>query len=116
MPNGTAASYPVLLGLPSVRRVLVGMQLALIGKSMAGVALVLFTLATFESAQLAGLTAFVAMFPGLVLGPLSGALLDRHGRTRLVVLDLVAQPMALVLIGGLAQVHLLSAWLLLVIV
>src|SRR5438270_9190103 len=88
------ASYRALLAVPSVRRVLVGMQVALIGKRILGVALVLFTLAAYGSPELAGLAAFLATFPGLILSPVAGALLDRHGPTRLVILDLVVQPAA----------------------
>jgi len=116
VPETANASYRALLAVPFVGRVLLSMQLALVGKQMAAVALVLFTLAAYGSAELAGLVAFLAMFPGLVLGPVAGALLDRHGRARLVVLDLVVQPAALVLIGGLSLLHLLPLWLLLLLV
>ena len=51
------------------------------------VALVLFVLQRYHSPQLAGLAAFVSVIPGLIVSPLAGALLDRHGRARLVVLD-----------------------------
>ena len=34
---------------------------------------------------------FAALFPGLVVSPIGGALLDRHGRTRLILLDYVVR-------------------------
>ena len=43
MAETTPASYRALLAVPSVGRVLLGMHLALVGKQMASVALVLFT-------------------------------------------------------------------------
>jgi MFS family permease len=42
------------------------------------------------------------MFPGLVFSPIAGALLDRHGRTRLVVVDYLVTLASLMLIGILA--------------
>src|SRR2546430_12503766 len=58
---------------------------------MVAVALILFVLSRYHSPQLAGLTAFVAITPGLLLSPIAGALLDRYGRARLVMLhNLVA--------------------------
>ena len=54
---------------------------------MVTVTLILFVLARYHSPQLAGATAFFSIFPGLVVSPVAGALLDRHGRGRLVVLD-----------------------------
>src|SRR6185295_13558421 len=53
--------------------------------------------------------------PGLVVSPLAGALLDRHGRTRLVALDYVIALASLTLIGILALAGVLPAGLLIVI-
>ena len=80
-------SYRALLKLPSVARLLLGMQIARIGQSMVSVAIVLFTLTSYHSAALAGAATFFIIFPGLLVSPLAGALLDRHGRTRLVAFD-----------------------------
>jgi MFS family permease len=101
---------------PLLGRVLLGMQIATVGKQMAAVALVLFTLTVFGSAELTGLVAFMATFPGLVLAPLVGALLDRYSRRRLVVLDLAVLPAALVLISTLSLGDLLPPILLVLIV
>ncbi|MDQ3148930.1 MAG: MFS transporter, partial [Chloroflexota bacterium] len=55
------------------------------------------------------------VFPGLLISPLAGALLDRHGRIRLVLLDYVVALMAMVLIGVLALADALPGPLLLMI-
>jgi predicted MFS family arabinose efflux permease len=80
------------------------------------VALVLFVLQRYHSPQLAGATAFMAALPGIAVSPLAGALLDRYGRTRLVVLDYVVAALALGLIASLSALHLLPAPVLLAIV
>ncbi len=91
------------------------MQLSRIAQSMVGVALVLFTLAEYDSPALTGIVTFASVFPGLVVAPIAGALLDRHGRTRLVILDYAVALLALVLMGALALAHALPVPLLLAI-
>ena len=98
----TERSYRALLGVPGLPRILLSMQLSRIAQSMVGVTLVLFTLAEYDSPALTGLVTFASVFPGLVVAPIAGALLDRHGRTRLVILDYAVALLALVLIGVLA--------------
>ncbi len=109
-------SYHALLSVPSLGRVLLGMQLARIAQTMVSVALVLFTLIHYGSAALTGLVIFVSLVPGLLISPLAGALLDRHGRTRLIIADFVVALVALTLIGLLALGGELPAWLLVLIV
>jgi MFS family permease len=91
------------------------MQLARIAQSMVSVALVLFTLAEYKSPALTGIVTAASVLPGLLVAPIAGALLDRHGRTRLVILDYAVALVALGLIGGLALAHALPVPLLLVI-
>jgi len=91
------------------------MQIARTAQSMLSVALVLFTLAEYDSPGLAGIVTFASIFPGLVVSPIAGALLDRHGRVRLIVLDYAVALVSLALIGGLALAGLLPAWLLVLI-
>ena len=100
-PASPRPSYRALLEVPSLARILVGMSIARIGGGMLSVALVLFTLEEFGSPQLAGAVTFVSVFPGILVSPIAGALLDRHGRSRLVVLDYLVGASALALIGGL---------------
>ena len=105
-------SYRALLGIPDLARIVASMQLARVAQSMVGVAIVLFALAEYGSPALAGLVTFATVFPGLVVSPIAGALLDRHGRIRLIVADYLVALVALALIGLLAHADLLPAWLL----
>jgi MFS family permease len=108
-------SYRALLRVPTIRRVLVAMQVARVAQSMVGVAIVLFTLDRFGSPAFAGLVTFASIFPGLLISPLAGALLDRHGRIRLVILDYIVALIAMAVIGGLALADALPGPVLLVI-
>src|SRR6266849_2321553 len=105
-------SYRALLTLPYVARLLLGMQIARIGQSMMSVAIVLFTLTSYHSAILVGVATFFIIFPGLMVSPIAGALLDRHGSMRLVALDYLVALGSLTLMGALAIAGMLPAWLL----
>ena len=93
-----------------------GLLLSRVAGSMVPVALVLFVLQRYHSPQLAGITAFLSTFPGLVVSPLAGALLDRHGRARLVALDYLMAASIVALIAFLSWRNVLPTGLLLVIV
>src|SRR5439155_10097735 len=58
---------------------------------------------------------FVGIAPGIVVSPIAGALLDRHGRTRLITLDFMIAAGSFGLIAVLAMADLLPAWLLVLI-
>lgn len=109
----TDRSYRALLRVPTLGRVLVSMQIARVAQSMVGVALVLFTLDRYGSPAFAGLVTFASVFPGLLISPIAGALLDRHGRIRLVLLDYVVALGAMVAIGALALLDALPGGVLL---
>jgi MFS family permease len=109
-------SYRALLAVPRLGRVVASMGLARIGQSMLGVALVLFALEVYDSPVLAGAVTFASVVPGLLIAPIAGALLDRHGRVRLMIVDYAVALASLVLIGGLALAGLLPAPLLVLIV
>ncbi|HEX5451316.1 MAG TPA: MFS transporter, partial [Candidatus Limnocylindrales bacterium] len=109
------ASYRALFNVPFLGRALLGMQAARIAQSMTGLALVLFSLDRYHSPEIAGIVTFAGIAPGLVVSPIAGALLDRHGRTRLITLDFVIGAASLVLIGLLALADALPAWLLVLI-
>lgn len=85
-------------------------------QSMLGITLILFVLGRYHSPQLAGVTAFLAIFPGLVISPVAGALLDRRGRVQFITLDYVVATVSVVLIALLSAKHVLPAPLLLAIV
>ncbi len=114
MPT-TDRSYRALLRVPTLGRVLLSMQIARVAQSMVGVALVLFTLDRYGSPAFAGLVTFASVFPGLLISPIAGALLDRHGRIRLVLLDYVVALAAMLVVGALALADLLPGSLLLII-
>ena len=105
-------SYRALFRVPGLGRVVTSMTLARIAQSMVGVAIVLFVLVEYHSPTLAGIVTFASIFPGLLIAPIAGALLDRHGRVRLMILDYVVALVSLTLIGGLALAGLLPPWLL----
>lgn len=105
-------SYRALLRIPGLARVLVSMQIGRVAQAMVAIALVLFTLDRYGSPALAGLVTFASIFPGLLISPIAGALLDRHGRIRLVILDFVVALIAMLLIAGLAVIDALPAPLL----
>ena len=69
---------------------------------MLRVSLVLFVLSRYHSPQLAGLATFLLLFPGLLVAPVAGVLLDRHGRTRLITIDYLVGAVALLSIAGLS--------------
>jgi MFS family permease len=95
-------SYRALLAIPSFGRIVLGMALSRIGGSMLGIAIVLFALERFDSPALAGIVTFTSIAPGLFISPIVGALLDRHGRTRLIVLDQLVGAGSLILVAVLA--------------
>ena len=87
VPNTPAPSYRALLAVPSLGRVLLAMQVGRIAQSMISIVMILFALQRYNSAELAGAVAFASIVPGMVISPIAGALLDRHGRVRLIILD-----------------------------
>jgi MFS family permease len=109
------ASYRALGRVPFLARALLGMQISRIGQSMVGIALVLFTLDRYHSPELAGFVTFAGIAPGLAVSPIAGAILDRHGRTRFIVLDFLIAMASLGAIGILALADLLPPWLLVLI-
>ncbi|MEK6227491.1 MAG: MFS transporter [Chloroflexota bacterium] len=84
------------------------MLLARTATTMVELVLVLFALERFHSAGLAGAVTFLALAPGLLMSPIAGALLDRHGRVKLMVVDYIVAAAALALIVGLGATDLLS--------
>src|SRR5213594_13925 len=109
-------SYRALLGVPGLPRLVGSMMLARTASTMVSLVLVLFALERYHSPGLAGLVTFLAIFPGLMVSPIAGALLDRHGRTRLMALDYGVAATALTLIAVLGVTDALTEWLLVVIV
>jgi len=114
-PGDVPPSYGAVLRIPSMGRILLGMVVSRVAASMLGVALVLFTLGRFGSPELAGLVTFASVTPGLLVGPVAGALLDRHGRARLIILDQAVAFGSLITIAVLAIAGALTPLLLILI-
>ena len=108
--------YVVLLRSPSFARLYASMLLGRLALTMLGITLILFVLGRYHSPQLAGVTAFLAIFPGLLIAPVAGALLDRRGRVQFITLDYIVATVSVLLIAVLSARHALPAPLLLVIV
>jgi MFS family permease len=111
-----APSYRRLFAIQGFPRLVASMILARVAGQMVALILILLALQHYGSAELAGLVTFMAVAPGIVASPIAGALLDRHGRTRLVVLDYFIAAASLALIAGLAAGDALPVPLLLLIV
>src|SRR5437588_3816492 len=94
-------TYPQLFRIPTFPRLASSVVLARTANAMMQLALVLFVLQRFHSPGLAGVTVFLAIAPGIVVSPIAGALLDRHGRVRFIILDYVVGALSLLLIVGL---------------
>jgi len=113
--RGPEPSYRALLNVPWLPRILTSMILARISQSMVSIALVLFTLTEYHSPSLAGAVTLASILPGLLVSPIAGALLDRHGRMRLIVLDYTVAMASMALIAVLSIAGLLPPWLLILI-
>jgi len=114
-PAEPKSSYRALLAVPSLGRVLLAMQISRIAQSMVGIVMILFALQRYDSPQLAGAVAFASIAPGMVISPIAGALLDRHGRVRLIILDYCVAAASLLLVAGLSLAGDLPAALLVII-
>jgi len=109
-------SYADLLRVRGFARVALGTLLARLGGQMLGIVLVLFVLQRYRSASLAGLAVLLSILPGLIFSPIAGALLDRQGRVRLMILDYAVTAGLTAVIIILSLAHQLPPPLLLLIV
>ena len=109
-------TYRDLFRIPSFPRLATGVLLARTASQMMLLTLVLFVLQRFHSPSLAGITVFLSIAPGVALSPIAGALLDRHGRVRLITLDYLVGTVTLALIAALDFGGQLTPWVLLPIV
>lgn len=114
--TGLTTTYADLLRVAGFPRAIAATLLQRLGGSMLQVAIVLFVLEKFHSPALAGLTVFLQIAPGLAVSPIAGALLDRHGRVRLMLLDYTVAALSLGAIVALSATGHLSAATLLPIV
>lgn len=101
-------SYRRLFGLSGFPQLAAGTVLARTASQLWQIALILFVLERFHSPVLAGIASFLSIAPGLVVSPIAGALLDRRGRVRMILLDYGVAACCLVLLVVLGAVHQLS--------
>ncbi|MBI3522346.1 MAG: MFS transporter [Chloroflexi bacterium] len=111
-----STSYRDLAHVPGFPRLALATLLVRLGAAMSQLALVLFVLATYRSAALAGIAVFLSVAPGIIVSPLAGALLDRHGRVRLMIVDYSLSAAVLAAIVALAIAGALPLWLLLLLI
>lgn len=105
-----AATYGRMLRVPGFRQLLVSSLLTRTAAQMWTVGLVLFALQRYHSPSVAGVSLFLLIFPGLLLSPIAGALLDRHGRKRLMTLDFSVAAVCLSAIVTLSLTNHLPIW------
>ena len=108
--------YRELFVHAGVARLVGAMVFARFGGTMIGLTVVLFVLEHFGSPALAGLVLLSAGLSWIIAAPVAGALLDRYGRVRLIVLDYGVAVVTTVLVPALWALGLLPAWLLPVLV
>ncbi len=116
VPASNRTTYRDLFAIPGFPRLATSVMLARTASQMMLLTLVLFVLQRFHSPSLAGITVFLSIAPGIALSPIAGALLDRHGRVRLITLDYLVGFVTLALIAGLDVSGRLTPWVLLPIV
>jgi len=104
------ATYRELLKVPGFVQLLVSSLLTRTAAQMLTVGLVLFALQRYRSPSVAGVSIFLLIFPGLLMSPIAGALLDRHGRKRLMTLDFVIAAVSMSVIVALAATDHLPVW------
>jgi MFS family permease len=104
LPDAPAAavSYRALFRVEGFAQLAAGTVLARTAGQIWQIALILFVLQRYHSPPLAGLATFLAVFPGLAISPIAGALLDRHRRLRLILVDYGFAAVSLALLAGLA--------------
>ena len=115
MTTQPETGYGALLLVRGFPGLVISQLLGRVAGQMLRVGLILFVLSRYHSPQLAGAATFLLLFPGLLVAPIAGALLDRHGRTRLVTVDYLVAAAAMFSVAGLSARHLLPPALLLAI-
>jgi MFS family permease len=81
-------SYRQLLRLDGMPELMLAACLLRLAGRIFTLAIVLYVLARFDSPVLAGWVAFASLAPGLIVSPLAGAMLDRLGAAKAIVIDM----------------------------
>lgn len=101
-------SYRQVLTSRNVPQLLVAACLARLAEGMLLFVVVLYVIATFDSATAAGLAAFFLTLPGFLVSPVAGAVLDRLGVVRAVTVDMLASAVVVGLVPVLALLGVLT--------
>ena len=96
-------SYRRLLRLDGMPELMLAACLLRLAGRIFTLAIVLYVLARFDSPVLAGWVAFASLAPGLIVSSLAGAMLDRLGAAKAIVVDMAVSA-ALVLALALVDV------------
>jgi predicted MFS family arabinose efflux permease len=83
-------TYRQIITLPHLSGLLLSACVSRLAGRMFGLAIVLYVLDHTGSAALAGWVAFASIAPGFVISPVAGALLDRAGEARAIMIDMAA--------------------------
>jgi MFS family permease len=98
----TPLSYRQVLASRNVPQLLLAASLSRLASSMLLFAIVLYVIAEFHSASVAGLAGFFLTLPGFIVSPVAGAVLDRLGAVRAVALDTISSAVFIGVIALLA--------------
>jgi MFS family permease len=88
-------TYLSLFSIRHLPPVLAATILSRLAGRMLSLTLILYALARFGSPTLAGWLIFALIFPGLIISPLAGALLDRLGPSIAIAVDMAASALLL---------------------
>lgn len=100
-------TYRQVLATRNVGQLLLSASLSRLASEMLLFAVVLYVLAEFRSPVLAGLSGFFLTLPGFLISPVAGAMLDRVGAVRAVILDTVISALLI----GLVVIASVGGWL-----
>ncbi|SCL26335.1 Predicted arabinose efflux permease, MFS family [Micromonospora pallida] len=102
-------SYRQVLASPNVPQLLLAASLSRLAEGVLLFVVVLYVIVEFGSASLAGLSAFFLTLPGFLVSPVAGAVLDRLGVVRAVVLDTLSSAVLIATIAVLSWADALRA-------
>lgn len=99
MSDTAVLGYRAVLRLPSVGPLFSATLLSRLAETAFTLALVLHVLDRSASPSLTGLVTAAALLPGMVASPIAGALLDRLGSARAILVDLVLSALLVAALG-----------------
>jgi predicted MFS family arabinose efflux permease len=100
-------TYRQMIATRNVAQLLVSVSLSRLASEMLLFVIVLYALAEFRSPILAGLSGSFLTLPGFLVSPVAGAMLDRVGVVRAVILDTLSSAVLI----GLIVVASVGGWL-----